>query len=288
MDISFGIIFGLIAMFGFGIANALVKIPTKKIGIIRTIFVRGIFSSLMLFLILLFFLPETNFDLTYIFIAVIIAIIGYIPLATFFKAIKSGKVGIITPIANSSIIFTVLLSIIFLKESLLATQILAILLIVVGIILTSINFKDLKNSNLFRLESGIPYALVSAILWGVVFFLLKIPVNVLGPILTSFIVEFGIMIFSILHIKVANDPFNFPNRKMLIHIFFIALFAIVGSLFFNLGIERSSVSIVAALTFSAPLVSTLYGKIVYKEKLTTIQYSALFLILLGVILISYF
>lgn len=288
MDISSGIIFGIIAMLGFGISNALVSVPAKNIGILRTMFIRGIFSSLMLFLILLFFLSETNFSFNYILIAVIIAIIGYVPLATFFKAIKLGKVGIVTPIANSSVIFTVLLSIIFLKESLLATQILAILLIVTGIILTSINFKDLRNSNLFNVSSGIPYALVSAILWGVVFFLLKIPVNVLGPFLTSFIIEFGILIFSILHIKVANDSLIFPSRKMLIHIFFIAFFAIIGSLFFNLGIKISSVSIIAALTFSSPLISTLYGKLVYKEKLNAVQYSALFLILLGIILVSYF
>ncbi len=275
-------------MLGFGLGNGISQVPIKKIGARRVIFFRSIFMSLILFMVLLFFLSETDFSPTYILITFVISLIGYIPLVTFYKALKIGKVGIISPIASSSVVFTILFSIIFFKESLNQMQLFAILVIIFGIVLISINFKDIKNSNLFKISSGVPFALITCVLWGLVFFLFKIPVNVLGPILTSFIIEFGNLVYSGINLKISKIGFKLPDKKTLTYIFILALCVTVGSLFYNLGIRVSDVSIVAALYSSNPLVATLYGKFVYKEKLKMQQYFAIFLMLIGIVLVSYF
>lgn len=164
----------------------------------------------------------------------------------------------------------------------------SIILILVGVILISLDFNDLKNSHLFKRSSGIPYALITCFLWGLVYFLFKIPVNVLGPILTSFILELGILLYSGIHISLSKSGYSLSNKKILLYVFLVAFFGAIGTLFFNLGIKNYNVSIVAALTFANPLVATLYGKIVYKEKLYLQQYMAIALMIIGVILISYF
>lgn len=287
-DISLGIIFGLIAMLGYGLSNPISKVPVKRIGSIKTIFFKNIFVSFLLLITLLFSLSDTNFSGTYILITFLISFVGYIPLLTFYKALKVGKVGIISPIANSSVIFTILFSIIFFKESLALTQIISIFIIISGIVLISLNFKDLKKSHLFKISSGVPFALITCLLWGLVFFLFKIPVMILGPILTSFIIEFGIMIYSGINLKIAKISFNLPKNKILIYIFFVAFFGAIGTLFFNLGVKMYDVSVVAALTFANPLVATLYGKFVYKEKLNIFQGIAIVFILVGITYISYF
>ena len=288
MGISMGIIFGLISMLGFGLGNGISQVSIKKIGTRRVIFFRSIFMSLILFIVLLFFLSETDFSPTYILITFVISLIGYIPLVTFYKALKIGKVGIISPIASSSVIFTILFSIIFFKESLSIAQLFSILLIMLGIILISINFKDIRNSHLFKTSSGVPFALITCVLWGLVFFLFKIPVNVLGPILTSFIVEFGNLIYSGTNLKISKIGFQLPDKRILTYIILLAICITVGTLFYNFGIRVSNVSIIAALYSSNPLVATLYGKFVYKEKLKIQQYFAILLILIGIVLISYF
>ena len=288
MSISQGIIFGLIAMLGFGLGSAISQVPIKKIGSRWVIFIRSIFMSLMLFLVLLLFLSETNFSPLYIFITFVIALIGYIPLVTFYKALKLGKVGIISPISSSSVIFTVLLSIIFFKESLSAIQLFSILLIIIGIIFISINFKDLKNSHLLSISSGVPYALISCLGWGLIFFLLKIPVNVIGPILTTFIIEFGNLIYSGANLKLSKIKLKTIDKKTFIYIFALAICIVVAGLAYNYGIKVADVSIVAAISSSRPLVATLYGKFVYKDKLKTQQYFAILLIVLGIVMISYF
>jgi transporter family protein len=287
---SISIIFGIIAMFGFGLSNAISQIPSKEIGSRRTVFFRGIFVSFLLLLILLFFLDKAVFPVKYILIAFVISFLGFIPLVTFYEALKRGKIGIISPIANSSVIFTILFSTLFFKESLSSLQILSIVLIIIGIILSSLNLKDIKDSNLFKVSSGVPHALVTCFLWGLVFFLFKIPVMALGPILSAFLNEFGILIFSGINLAISKISFSIPEKKILRYIFLVAIFGVIGTVFFNLGIakENSSLSIVAAITFASPLVATLYGKFVYKEKLNFQQWFAIILILIGIISISYF
>ncbi|MCC7569872.1 DMT family transporter [Candidatus Micrarchaeota archaeon] len=283
-----GILFGIIAMFGYGLSNAMSQPPSKKLGAEKTIFFRNVFISAFLLILVLFFIRESIFSIEYIIIALGISLIGFIPLLTFLKALKVGKVGIISPISNSSVIFTIILSILFFGETLSIEQGISIGVILLGIVLVSLDFKDLKQSKLFQMSSGVPYALITCLLWGVVFFLFKIPVNVLGPILTSFIIEFGIMLHGGLYILVSKIKFEVPDKKMLVHIGLIGFFGMLGTLFFNLGISTANVSIVAALTFANPLVASIYAKIFYKEELSSQQYLAILLIVLGVVALSYF
>lgn len=288
MELTSGIIYGLIAMLAYGLSNAIVKIPAKNVGSVKTIFYRNVITVPMLFIIFLLFLPLSTLSIQFIFIAFMISLFGYLPLFSFFKALGMGKVGIVTPIANSSVVFTILLSILFFHESLSTVQFFSIGMIVSGIILISLDFNDLKKSELFNISSGIPYALVSTLMWGVLYFLLKIPVSVLGPILSSFILEFSTLIFSGVHLKLAKASFSVPGKYNLKYIFFMAITGAIGTLSFNYGINVAEVSIVAALTFANPLISTIYARLVYKEELCIMQYVAIALMISGIFSISYF
>ncbi len=280
------ILFGLIAALGFGLSNAISQVPSKKLGAKKTVFYRAIYLSLILFFVLVSFIDSVVLSWKYVLFTLGISFIGYFSLISFFKALKVGKVGIVSPIANSSVVFTILFSLIFFGEVLSLFQIFSVLLILLGIILVSINLKDFRNSHLFDFSSGIPYALLTTFLWGLVFFLFKIPVDVLGPILTSFIIEFGVLVYSGIHLFFSSEGFSIKDKSVLKHLFFVALFGAIGTLFFNLGISRGAVSIVAALTFANPLIATLYGKFVYKEELYLQQYLAIIVIVLGVVMIS--
>jgi drug/metabolite transporter (DMT)-like permease len=66
----------------------------------------------------------------------------------------------------------------------------------------------------------------------------------------------------------------------------MAIFTVAGTLAFNLGISLANLSIVAAISSSGPLVSTIYSRIVYKEKLKLSQYLGGILIVLGIVFVS--
>ena len=162
----------------------------------------------------------------------------------------------------------------------------AIVVVLIGIVLISIDFKDLKNSKVKKLAAGVPLAVLTCALWGLVYFLLKIPVNVIGPVLTSLILEAGIMIWSWIHLRIKKEPVRLPDKKTLLIVCGVAILTALGTLCYNLGIEIAAVSIVVALGFSSPLVATIYGRLVYKEKLGMIQYFGILVVLFGVMAIA--
>jgi len=53
--ITLGIIFGVIAMLGFGLCNGISQVPVKKIGSTKTVFFRGILISGMYLIVLAVF-----------------------------------------------------------------------------------------------------------------------------------------------------------------------------------------------------------------------------------------
>jgi drug/metabolite transporter (DMT)-like permease len=275
-------------MFSFGLSNGIAKVPIKLIGSKKTVFFRNLFVSIILLFVLLFNLSGTRFDLTYILIAAGISIIAYIPLLSYYKAIRLGKIGVIAPIANSSVIFTVLFSLIFFSETVTTVQFLAIGVIIFGIIFESLDLSDIRKSNLFSWKSGRPYALITCFLWGVVFFLFKIPVSILGPFLTAFIIETGIAVMCGLDLGLNKKGFRLKGKNTVLLLFLVALFGALASLFYNIGITYSKVAIVSALTFSSPIVTTLYGKFVYREKLSPRQWFSVCAIIAGVVMIYYF
>lgn len=107
----------------------------------------------------------------------------------------------------------------------------------------------------------------------------------IGPILTSIIIEFFILVISALHLKATKADFSLPSgyAKYFIP---IALFSVLGLLAYNFGIKTSAVSLVAMLYMANPLLATIYARIVYKEKLSFKQYTAIFIIIMGIIGIS--
>ena len=229
-------------------------------------------------------LLSTQIGPKYIFIASLIAIVSYVPVLTFAKALMVGKLGVVTPIAGSAVMFSALFSVLFFGESITIAKLIPISLIVLGIIMNSGGLSELSLKD-FLVSSGIGYALVSCVLWGFSYCVIKIPVTILGPVLTSLIIESGIMICGAINMKIIKESFCLPNKRDLKCLILVGLSGGIASLFFNLGIGMGEVSIVAAIFSSNPLVSTLYGKFFLKEKLSKQQWFSAVLILIGIVLI---
>lgn len=286
MASSLGILFGLLCMLGYGLADAICKVPSQRIGAVRTVFYRGILLSGLLLLISAVFFKPVAFTLKDALIMLFIAVLGYFPLKFYLKAVKMGQVGIISPAAKSSVITTVVLSLVFFGETLSLSQAGAIIGIVLGIVLISVDVNDLRASSVFSMSSGIPYALVSSVLWGITYFLLKMPVLVFGPILTSLFLEGGVTLSAGAHLALRKVPFAWPERKMLPYLLALALVTALGTLSFAFGISLAPVSIIAALGFASPLITIVYGRIAYKERLRMMQYLGALMIVGGVVGVS--
>jgi len=284
--ITLGILFGLSALVFNGLAGALTKKPTQNNDPNKVILYRNIFNSILLFVILLFTLGETEFSPWYILYTIGLSIFGYIPMYYFYKAAKVGKMGVISPVSAGSIIITIVLSFLFLREKISTLQILAMILMIFGIIGLSVDFKGVKKSEIFKTSSGIPYALIAALGWGIWAVLAKFSSEAIGPFLTSFIVEFFAIFVALFLLKRSKENLVLDKKETIWQILPISVCMVLWSLSYYQGIKISNLSIIATLSTASPLVTVIYSRIFYKEKLQLRQYLAIVIIILGILGLS--
>lgn len=280
------VFYGIVAMLWFGLGNAFTKKVLWEISPIKLTFYRNIFTSIFLFLGIVLFNFQINLDRKYIVVAILLWILGYFPLLVFYKAIDKWRIWIISPIASTHFIFTILFSIVFFGEKLTWIQFFSIFIIFFWVILSSINFKDLKNSDILKLSSWVPFALLACFWRWLFFFLSKYPINIIWPILTWFIMEFMIMISAFFHLKMNKEKILLQNKKNMIYIFLIWLFGCIWVLTFNIWITKYSISLISTIVWASPIISIFFSKFIYKEHLKPLQYLAIWIILIWLILIS--
>lgn len=287
MSLSLGIIFGIITMVLFGLEDPFVKKLTNKIGVNYAILYRSLFSFLALLFVSLIFSGTIFSSAKIMLIMLGIGFIGYISYVFYVKAIAVGNVSVVSPVAHSFVIITVLLSVFILKESLDLAQILAMAVIIAGIILISFKYSELKKSKR-GLVKGLGFAFATVIGWGLLFFLWKIPLSAAGPFVVSFYVEFYVFFFTLLSIVFLKKKLLHPeaNKSIWGIAVLLGILAAMGSLFYALGINLELVSLVAPIAAASPLIAVIASIIFLKEKLELNQKIAAALIIIGLIAIS--
>lgn len=286
MNLQIGLLLGISSLIFIGLGNAISKAPIKKFGPNRLMLWRGLMMAGILLLVVLATGQFVNFSLKYTLITIVISFIGYWPLYFFYKGMGLGKIGIISPVSSIYTIFTTFLAMVVYKERLSSLEMMAIAIIVIGVFLISISFRDFKNSHLFQKSSGIYYALLAAVGWGIYFFLIKIPVIQMGSILTSFLEETIMLVIVLVIMAITREKITKPVYKDLKPVIAISVLSVLGVLSYYQGIKIYSLSIMTALAAAVPLIVCLYGWLVYNEKLTPKQYVAIRLIIFGIVLIS--
>jgi len=271
-------------MVGSGLSGVLSREPVRALGSDRTLFWRGVaMVTLHIPLLLIFFSRSVTWR--GVMLAVGVGIIGYLPIYFFFRAISHGRVGVVSPISNSSAVITAMLAVFVLGEPFGAYRVLGLLLALSGVILLSVDFRDWKNSALIRHESGIPFAAAACLGWGVVMFLFRYPVLLIGPVLTSFIVEAVILSSAAIRLRSKKEPFFLP-KEFRMSIVLIGIFAVISVIAYNFGLTTSAVAVVAILNMTNPVVAAAYEHFAFGEKLSYRQYAGMALAIAGAVAVS--
>jgi drug/metabolite transporter (DMT)-like permease len=282
--IAGAILFGLVSMVSYGLANAFSQPLAKRLGAVRFLLVRGLVTFAIVFALSIPTLGNLA-DWKAALAALAIGLFGYLPPLAYTQGIKVSRVSVVTPIAATAPFITVLLAALFMHTDLQAIQWLGIAVIIAANIAASVDFRSLRNSKLLNLASGVPYGLAAAVGWGLVFFLIMYPNDSLGPWVTAMMLEVGVVIGSGLHLLARRQPFKVRegmSKAMVGNALLIAL----GTLGFTLGVTYFNVGLVAALSNSMAVVSIVAATIIHGERLTRTEKILATLMAGGVILIS--
>ena len=284
-----GIIAGLLSMSFWRTAIFLAAIAARKLGNVLTLFWMQFFGFLVG---LLYFLVNFNsFIFTTfsqnIFLLVVVAVLQVIAYLAFYKGLEKAQVSLVCPIGAAWGLIVALLGVVFLKESLNASQILAIGLIVVGIIMLSLNISDFIKSKKVNLLVGVKEGIIAMLGWGLSLFLLIFATKSLGWFLPAFIFRLFVLLILVGYIFSSKTTFIPRNTKFpLALILLIGLFDIGGFFAYSFGVSGTQASIVAPIGSAFALVSVILAKVFLKEKLDRNKIIGILAIVGGLVLIS--
>lgn len=199
----------------------------------------------------------------------------------FNHAFQAGNASLVGMISASFVAVSVLLSVIFLGESLSLEKGLLIALTFFGVLLCLMQ-KD------FQLEFGKGewMAVITMICWGIYYAFIKIAIDSVGWFVPSFL--FLTLFPLLLFFRPCGDsvsPSPFGRNILVILIPSVILIGI-AELSFNVTLDFGNVVSVLPIAGSYPALFILLSSLVFKEKMLAHQWFGVFLALIGVIALS--
>ncbi|SRR5258706_4688781 len=284
-----GILSGIFALFGWGVSDFTGAIASRKINNVRTLFWSLSIGS-VIFLIFYIFtslrLPVFTFSyLGIMFLAALLqATGGYF----FFKGFQVGDVSIVSPIASSFGMWTVILAVIFLHETLSIFQIFQIGLIIIGIFLVSTDIsKFIKKSKFLISDKGAKYAFIASLFWAISFILYSPLVKVNGWLISAICLRLLMLscVFIFAFFTKKNLLFS-PKKEITPFVLITASADVIGYSGYSIGLEHGLTAIVSPVAAAFPLVTVFLAQIYLKEKLVLNQIIGIVGIISGLILLS--
>lgn len=280
---------GLAAMLFWGVAIFLAATVSRKIGNVLTLFWMQIFGLLVGAIYFTFNLK--SFDLTrlpqFLPVLAIIAILQIIAYLSFYKGTEKGQVSLVGPLGASWGLIVAILGVIFYREQLSSTQAVAILLIIIGIILISIDIPAIIKSKKIELFSGIKEGIIAMLGWGISLFLLVSPTQNLNWFLPAFIFRAILIAFLGGYIVTRTSSFTPKSKKLPIGtLAVIGLFDMGAFMGLSFGVSTTKSSLIAPIASAYAVITVLLAKVFLKERTNQSQTLGIIAVIGGIILIS--
>ncbi len=280
------IIFAIITAIGWATADIFGGLVARKIGGYSS----AILSYIISIILTSFYIPFAWHELssitpTTIIWLLILTPIGITPLISLYEGFKVGNPSLVGTIASAFGGLVAILSVIFLGEKLNVAQVISILAIILGLVISSLNLRSL-NSRQILSDKGIPFALASLLAWGIYYTFVKIPLQNIGWFWPTYLSYWGfplVLIFmKIRSIKLVfpkgrtNQLFMLTNAVLLT----IALFSV------NYALTIGQSSVVSPISSSYPALFAILAYFVFKDRLTKQQILGIVITLVGVLSLS--
>lgn len=285
MNIPLGIIFGVIAMVCWGTADFFVAKAVRKTTVFKTFVWSQIIGVILFFIIFSLFFKFPVLSFTTKGIILFAGFLGAISYLAFYKGLQVGKVSIISPIAACWAVVTVILSLIFLNETLTALQIVGVSLAILGAVLTSFKLHDLLKLRLKNIAKGVEYAIIALLAWGVYFIFIDILVAELSWFLPMFLLKAVAVFYLLTYSCATKKNVSFPKNIILL-IILIGVLEVIAFLSYGIGVTSEYTAIVAPICAAFPMVTIILARIFFKETLEINQKIGIISVLVGLVLLS--
>jgi drug/metabolite transporter (DMT)-like permease len=287
-SVLFSVVFGVIALVSYGLADYFGPLASRKVGAFEASAIQRIIATVILLLIFLVFFPVlptiTSYDWGLILATGAIMLVGVV---AYNRGAKVGNISTLSAIGNSFSIITVALIFVFLNPAITTIELLSIAAIIIGTVLASFRLEDLRTLNLkfSNRAIGVEYGLLAMFGWGVGFFLSILLVRQLGWFLPALLVSAVLVVYFAFLFK----PFGlkYVDPRPVWKLFLLTgVLAVTGIFGYNLGVATGNSVIVAPIAAASPIVTAILAVVRQKERLEINHKAGIAMIILGLIALS--
>jgi len=283
--LTLGILFAIVAMIGWAFSDFFVVQAVRKGCVFKTFLWSQVIAVLTYLGIFIFFFKMPIISSATFALIMIAGFFGVILYLAFYKGLQIGYVSVISPIAASGVIIAIILSTIFLGETLTSLQAIGVGFAILGAILTSFKFHDLIKLKLKSLAVGVKYALVAMIAIGIYLVLLDMLVEELGWFLPLLLVKVSTVLYFLVYTSMRKKNLSFPKKAPLF-VILVGVFEVIGALSYMAGIGLEFTALVAPISATAPMLTIILARMFLKEMLDTNQKLGVVTVIIGVVLLS--
>jgi drug/metabolite transporter (DMT)-like permease len=267
------IVFALCAAVGWGVADFVGAISTRRVGLLATILVGQAVACLSLGLLALTPVPvgrPAPGDVTALAIS---GVLGAASFAGFYRALQLGPVSLVSPMFSAYAAVAVILAVAFGGEKLASGAIAGIVLTIAGVALVSAGGLDdarpgpRPSSRLRR--DGVPYALAAMLCWGVAIYLLGRASEHMGwflPVVISRTVTFAIVACAAAVVGLRHRPIR-PRLATLALPGICGLSDVLAFMAYTRATMGGSVSVPTVASACFPLIVIAGGVLFFHERL---------------------
>ena len=273
------LVLGLIAAVGWGMADYLAALSTRRVGTLRTMLWMQA-SSLALLLVVVVPLGKVPpLDVETAALAIGMGALGAVMLAALYRGLALGPVAIVSPVVAANAAVTVVLAVTLLGERLSAQQIAGIIATIAGVALASTDLRVVR-ATLGRPSDGVGLALIAMIGFGVLGFLLATVSRAYGALSMVVLLRAG----TTLLLAAVAASLRFPPRVPPGSAFVIVLVGVLdtaGNVAYGEGASLGYASIVATASSAYPLIPFALGLTLLRERVAPNQLAGVALLLFG-------
>ncbi len=275
-------------MFGWGIYDFLGGVYSKQIGPFKSFFwsqLAGLLSVLLLFFA---FTINLNVPILVIILLPIAAIVYSAGFLFFFKGFELGNVSIVAATMNLWAVFTMLFAFIFMGQRLSTMQTLGVFMIISGVTLASLNWRNIKSHH-FKLSLGIKETVLGAFFFGIFWNISEVISEKIGWLSTTLFVKFGIIVFLLLFSLFSKRELALRQAPAKTKIIVLLMGGIeAGAVaIVNYGLTIGDAILITPIASALSIVTITLAIIFLKDKVTKLQGLGMLAAIAGIIVTAF-
>lgn len=277
---------GLGAMLGWGFADFFAKKSVDKIDNFRTLFWAQLIGIIPFLLLNIFNYKLPIFNSQLFIPLIIFGIADAVAYLLFYKALEKGQASIISPIFASYAAFAVLVSALFLGETISSIRWILLGIVFIGILLTSLDTQGFSFKKK-RIVKGLPEAITAVIIYSLWFPFWDKFLNSNDWIFSLLALRIATVVSLLLFALKMNLSLKVKGAKIWKWLFFIGFFDALAVLSFSFGFEATTfTSIIVVLSGAFSLPTIILARIFLKEKITKIQTAGGLITIAGIVMLA--